>query len=597
MTTTRATTRTRSSSCLGFVLALALAAFLIPAALCASVPVSSPAIDELDVTGWQRGRATFYGRDGYSIHDGACHYGGIPYPYYVGALSDWWPEYINSAYEHNKCGTCFEIQCDPNGRSYCRQDRLNTSIILKVTDRCPCKHENPSNQRWCCGDMPHYDLSYEAFGELASHTGGWVYLQWREIQCPDAVGLGGEMLTDPLNWTPHCNKDGDKTLADAAREEGLTTFLEATWRAGPDVWDRLSSKAKDSTVVAPTNEAFEAFAAEMGLTVSEFLEEPSLTDIVKHHFVKDRIDFRASSCSDVQPYEHSCAQEKEWEKCASPDFKKNGYCKETCGVCDGLETLGGEDLAISGNGTVIDGAKMEREVVACNGNLAVVSNVLFSLCKAEDGPGGVLQVAHEAGLKMFTEAAWRAMALGNGENLLGVGDERGLYTLLAPTDGAFQAFLKKFRYEKFEDFLESKDLAPIMKQHVLKGNQHIGFHEKSCHDLALPEGILEDISANTTQCEDLANIGFCSNEWIANGYCRRSCGRCGRRHVKMIDGQELEIKESLIDGEDLLQVFSEYAPEGAPTGSMKVKVADSVVLVPDIKACNGLVNIVNKVIF
>lgn len=34
-----------------------------------------------------------------------------------------------------------------------------------VTDTCPCHYPNnyASNKRWCCGDMPHIDLSVWAY--------------------------------------------------------------------------------------------------------------------------------------------------------------------------------------------------------------------------------------------------------------------------------------------------------------------------------------------------------------------------------------------------------------------------------------------------
>mmetsp|Transcript_32304 Transcript_32304/g.69604 ORF Transcript_32304/g.69604 Transcript_32304/m.69604 type:complete len:628 (+) Transcript_32304:230-2113(+) len=625
MTPRSQTTKAFAAQLLAATLAVALFGALSQVALAASVPVSSPAIDQLDITGWTRGRMTFYGRDGYSIHDGACHYGGIPHPYYVAALSDWWPEYINSAYEHNKCGHCFEVQCDPNGRSYCRQDRLNTSIIVRVTDRCPCHHENPSNKRWCCGDMPHFDVSHEAFGELASHTGGWVYLQWREIQCPDAVGLGGEILHDPWSWTPHCNREGDNTLADLAQREGLTTFLEAVWRAGPAVWDTLTTRAHTSSIIAPTNEAWEQAAAEMGLTVEELLDEPSLGEIVKYHFLGDNVDFENSLCDDRQPGGNTCEQEKAWEKCASPDFQRDGYCRQTCGACPSLETLSGNTMTLSTDNatglTVIDrgmgpqNAHILRVEEGCNGNMAVVDRLLFSLCKGPDAKG-VLQVAQEAGLLRFTEAVWKANLLT--DDSLKVGDEYGLYTLLAPTDGAFDKVVKDLKFENFTEFLDSPNLAAIMSNHVIKGKQHMGYFEKECHDLAMPSEIIDLIPTSsswdnsTIGCAELETLGFCSNSWIATGYCRETCGRCKSRGSKQkeallsIADAPLSLLQSKVNAEDQLRVYNvddSQVPEDALKVSVirehpedKKKRSQSVVIVPDIEACNGLINIVDSVL-
>ena len=40
-------------------------------------------------------------------------------------------------------------------------DRLELAMQVKITDMCPCVYPaNPySNKEWCCGDMPHLDMS------------------------------------------------------------------------------------------------------------------------------------------------------------------------------------------------------------------------------------------------------------------------------------------------------------------------------------------------------------------------------------------------------------------------------------------------------
>ena len=42
------------------------------------------------------------------------------------------------------------------------------SVIITIADACPCRYPNNeySNQRWCCGDMNHVDLSREAFEQV-----------------------------------------------------------------------------------------------------------------------------------------------------------------------------------------------------------------------------------------------------------------------------------------------------------------------------------------------------------------------------------------------------------------------------------------------
>jgi len=603
----------------------------------ASVPLS-PTLDENAVTDWTRGRMTFYGRDGYSIHDGACHYGGVPFPYYVAATSDWWPEYRNGDHEQNRCGTCFELQCDPNGRSYCRNDRVNASVIVRVTDRCPCHHENPSNQQWCCGDMPHFDVSHEAFGELASHTGGWVYLQWREIECPDVVGLGGDLLEDPMTWTPFCDQEDEKTISDVATEQGLTTFLEALWRAGPEVWNVVTTKSHEHSVLAPTNEAFEKAAEEMDMTVEEFLEEPSLNYIMKYHVLKGAVDFEDSACDDVQPGGSSCEEEKEWGKCDDIryDFKSNGHCRKTCGFCESFNTLADQSLSVSrssnSSNVVIDkghgplDASIVDSLSGCNGKLAVVDSVLYPFCKSADAKG-IVEMAQESGLLHFTEAVWKASSIM--PDSLGIGNEYGLYTVLAPTDSAFEAAAKEMKFANFSEWLENsaESVVEILKNHIIRGKEHIGYYEKGCEDLPVPSEVIESYpvaeiwnSSESVGCPDLKDLGLCSNEWVADGYCRMSCGRC----LKLGDEEEQKQTDRLRTASDrslyLLQsnsrpgrIFSVgdepvhipreafhasvrlSADEGGSKLTTRAKQGAKVVS-PDIDACNGLLNVVDTVL-
>lgn len=42
-----------------------------------------------------------------------------------------------------------------------------------------------SNKRWCCGDVPHFDLSYTAFDKVAADRKyGVVGVQFRRVPCP-----------------------------------------------------------------------------------------------------------------------------------------------------------------------------------------------------------------------------------------------------------------------------------------------------------------------------------------------------------------------------------------------------------------------------
>ena len=55
-------------------------------------------------------------------------------------------------------------------------------ITVMITDSCPCDHANPDNQKWCCGDKTHLDLSYSAFATIADPTKGVVDIRWEKVE-------------------------------------------------------------------------------------------------------------------------------------------------------------------------------------------------------------------------------------------------------------------------------------------------------------------------------------------------------------------------------------------------------------------------------
>jgi rare lipoprotein A (peptidoglycan hydrolase) len=64
-----------------------------------------------------------------------------------------------------------------------------TTVVVKIVDACPCQHSNyASNQRWCCGDVPHIDLGAEAFNLLADKSRGVVRVRWRKVDCDKGNG-------------------------------------------------------------------------------------------------------------------------------------------------------------------------------------------------------------------------------------------------------------------------------------------------------------------------------------------------------------------------------------------------------------------------
>ena len=60
-----------------------------------------------------------------------------------------------------------------------------------ITDSCPCDHPNPTNQKFCCGDTTHFDLSWWAFNEIGKVEQGFMDVMYERLpSCPLASSMG-----------------------------------------------------------------------------------------------------------------------------------------------------------------------------------------------------------------------------------------------------------------------------------------------------------------------------------------------------------------------------------------------------------------------
>lgn len=69
----------------------------------------------------------------------------------------------NGGFE-GSCGKCLEVRCKPrsfldgNGKTLSREEACHNpgeSIVVTITDACPCEGYGDGNKRWCCGDDNH----------------------------------------------------------------------------------------------------------------------------------------------------------------------------------------------------------------------------------------------------------------------------------------------------------------------------------------------------------------------------------------------------------------------------------------------------------
>ncbi|KAL4422029.1 hypothetical protein ABPG77_005459 [Micractinium sp. CCAP 211/92] len=318
----------------------------LPCALLLLAAAVAAGSSSSDGGNWQKGRATYYGLDGWSIHKGAC---GLGYQYKnlgtgwdVAAIADASPEFAGS------CGRCYEVRCDPRsqvidgyGNPYDRSSACkagSASVVVRTVDNCPCNYPaNPySNKRWCCGDHAdtqgtHFDLSLWAFEKLADLKNGMMGIQWRRVPCsyrpsdpaPDGpTGMPGSEQPKALGYpgdaySPGTGLTGEQLVVrfdDAGAKQGAVRPMESYDKgAGVKVVTRgelLAERGGGSSASASAS----ASAGSSGSAAPA----PSSSD---------------NGCTDTPPTGSSCAQQKSNKQCDQPWMMAGNYCRATCGRC------------------------------------------------------------------------------------------------------------------------------------------------------------------------------------------------------------------------------------------------------------------------
>lgn len=199
--------------------------------------------------GWVEGRATFFGRDAWSLHIGSCGFGfvcpnrwtneGLKHGYDLVAISDQSP--LFKGHSGAQCGQCLEVACrdavlqDRYGERYARTSQckdLQASVKVKIVDTCDCKYgpNSASNARWCCGDKPHLDVSQWALDKLVDDSQKWgvFAIRYRTIDCQASVAKEAKSI--PIFPDPHAGDRGNTNCA-AQGGGGLSTQARRTSRA------------------------------------------------------------------------------------------------------------------------------------------------------------------------------------------------------------------------------------------------------------------------------------------------------------------------------------------------------------------------------
>ena len=238
-----------------------------------------------------------------------------------------------------------------------------------------------------------------------------------------------------------CSSDDDDDDDNAAMDPGnvvevaeangsFTTLVAALEVSGLDAV--LADESRSFTVFAPTDAAFTAALADLGITAADLLASPNLADILLYHVIADaEIDSTAAIAA-------------------------AGSTVTTANTDDVGVSLRGMDLFINASRVELP------DVDANNGVIHVVDAVL--LPTVDDPTSGTIDIVAATNGSFNTLVL--ALQTANLDTVLA--DATGKFTVFAPTDAAFTAFLTDAGLTAAQ-LLASPDLADILLYHVISG--------------------------------------------------------------------------------------------------------------------------------
>jgi len=220
-------------------------------------------------------------------------------------------------------------------------------------------------------------------------------------------------------------------IVEVAEANGsFTTLVAALKASGLDAV--LADETREFTVFAPTDAAFTAALTALGITAADLLASPNLADILLYHVIADaEIDSTAAVAA-------------------------AGTTVTTANTDDVGVSLKAGDLFI--NSSMVE----LPDVDANNGVIHVIDAVLLP---TEDDPAsGTIDVV--AATNGSFDTLVLALQTAGLDSVLA--DPSGKFTVFAPTDAAFAAYLADAGITAGQ-LLASPDLADILLYHVISG--------------------------------------------------------------------------------------------------------------------------------
>ncbi len=215
--------------------------------------------------------------------------------------------------------------------------------------------------------------------------------------------------------------DAPPTIGELARSEGFTTFADALDSSGLETPGYSSIYTRQFTAFVPSNEAFDTFLADAGLTLSQLVADSALLQQVIGYHLKAG----ASRVEDLA------------------GLPAIGTLNSRLILVD----TKADPLVLNGAATIV-----REDLLASNGVLQVVDQVLVP-------PASLTEVAAQLGATRYVEAVEAA-------GLTPIFDGPGFRTALVPTDEAFDALVSSLGVPYGDLLADTVTLRALLQYHT-----------------------------------------------------------------------------------------------------------------------------------
>ena len=229
----------------------------------------------------------------------------------------------------------------------------------------------------------------------------------------------------------------DVALAANAETGEFSILIAALQAANPDVIRRLSNPEKEYTVFAPTDAAFTALLAELGVTAEQLLSDKMmLSRVLRYHIARGELEAAEVLASD------------------RIRTLQGGRLWQAGGV---LTDANGRTANI-----------IQTDIQASNGVIHVIDNVVLPRPKPTTVEGSIIDTALAVNAETGEFSILIAALQAANPEIMRKLSQTGEYTVFAPTDAAFLDLLDELGVTA-EELLSDKALVSrVLRYHIVR---------------------------------------------------------------------------------------------------------------------------------